>query len=126
MAAKAGRLDEADAARARRPAPARATTPSRSSPRPCSTSRPTSTRARGELAAAAALVADGLAESTAWSARYSWPLMWLGTRISADAAVRARDRHGERRRSVVEAQVPELAPRRRRRRRRPAAAPTAP
>ena len=42
-------------------------------------------RARGDLAAAAAMVADGLAESTAWSARYSWPLIWLGARINADA-----------------------------------------
>jgi DNA-binding CsgD family transcriptional regulator len=52
-------------------------------------------RARGDLAAAAALVADGLAESTAWSARYSWPLIWLGARINADGAERARDRNGD-------------------------------
>ena len=52
-------------------------------------------RARGDLAAAAALVADGLSESTAWSARYSWPLIWLGARINADGAERARDRNGD-------------------------------
>jgi DNA-binding CsgD family transcriptional regulator len=52
-------------------------------------------RARGDLAAAAELVADGLAESTAWWARYSWPLIWLGARITSDEAVRARDRHEE-------------------------------
>ena len=62
-------------------------------------------RARGDLAAAASLVADGLAESTAWSARYSWPLLWLGARISADAAVRARDRH-EDAVAVVDTQIP--------------------
>ena len=52
-------------------------------------------RARGDLAAAAAMVADGLSESTAWSARYSWPLIWLGARINADGAERARDRNGD-------------------------------
>jgi DNA-binding CsgD family transcriptional regulator/tetratricopeptide (TPR) repeat protein len=50
-------------------------------------------RARGDLTAAAELVAIGLAESTAWSARYSWPLIWLGARITGDEAVRAQDRH---------------------------------
>ena len=50
-------------------------------------------RARGDLADATALVAAGLAESTAWSTRYAWPLIWLGARIDADAATRARDRH---------------------------------
>jgi predicted ATPase/DNA-binding CsgD family transcriptional regulator len=49
-------------------------------------------RARGEFAAAGALVLDGLAELTAWSARYAWPLIWLGARIEADSAIRARDR----------------------------------
>ena len=52
-------------------------------------------RARGDLTAAAALVADGLSESTAWSARYAWPLIWLGARINADGAERARDRNAE-------------------------------
>ncbi|MGZ4622715.1 MAG: helix-turn-helix transcriptional regulator [Blastococcus sp.] len=62
-------------------------------------------RAQGDLGAAAALVVDGLAESTAWSARYSWPLLWLGARISGDAAVRARDRHEEPV-AVVDTQIP--------------------
>jgi DNA-binding CsgD family transcriptional regulator/tetratricopeptide (TPR) repeat protein len=52
-------------------------------------------RARSDLKAAAELVADGLAESTAWWARYSWPLIWLGARITGDEAVRARDHHEE-------------------------------
>jgi len=51
-------------------------------------------RLRGDLAGASAQVAAGLADITAaWSARYAWPLIWLGARIDADAAVRARDRH---------------------------------
>ena len=50
-------------------------------------------RAQGDLVAAAEHTAAGLAESTAWSARYSWPLIWIGSRIAADAAVRGRDRH---------------------------------
>jgi DNA-binding CsgD family transcriptional regulator len=49
-------------------------------------------RARGDLATAAAIVLDGLAEMTAWSARYAWPLIWLGARIEADGATLARDR----------------------------------
>jgi DNA-binding CsgD family transcriptional regulator/tetratricopeptide (TPR) repeat protein len=50
-------------------------------------------RASGSLAEAAAQVADGLADiSPAWSARYAWPLVWLGARIDADAAMLARDR----------------------------------
>jgi DNA-binding NarL/FixJ family response regulator len=50
-------------------------------------------RARGDLAAAAALVSQGLAEMTAFAARYAWPLAWLGTRIEADLALAARDRN---------------------------------
>jgi DNA-binding CsgD family transcriptional regulator/tetratricopeptide (TPR) repeat protein len=51
-------------------------------------------RLRGDLVAASAQVARGLADITgAWSARYAWPLIWLGARIDADAAVVARDRH---------------------------------
>ncbi|GAA3173183.1 LuxR family transcriptional regulator [Blastococcus jejuensis] len=50
-------------------------------------------RARGELIAAAELAEAGLAVSTAWSARYSWPLLWLRARTAADAAVRGRDEH---------------------------------
>jgi DNA-binding CsgD family transcriptional regulator/tetratricopeptide (TPR) repeat protein len=49
-------------------------------------------RARGRLDEAARLVADGLAEGNAWSARYAWPLTWLGARVAADAATSARDR----------------------------------
>lgn len=63
-------------------------------------------RARGDLGAAAALIAGGLAESTAWSARYSWPLLWLGMRINADATVRARDRQ-EDPAEIAEARLPE-------------------
>jgi DNA-binding CsgD family transcriptional regulator len=49
-------------------------------------------RARGQLEEAAALVAAGLAEgNAAWFGRYSWPLAWLGARIEADTAARARD-----------------------------------
>jgi DNA-binding CsgD family transcriptional regulator len=49
---------------------------------------------RGDLAAARAAVAGCLPdESFVWAARYIWPLLWLGIRIEADEAVRARDRH---------------------------------
>jgi DNA-binding CsgD family transcriptional regulator/tetratricopeptide (TPR) repeat protein len=48
-------------------------------------------RARGDLAGAVAVVAEGLLQSSAWSIRYVWPLIWLGARIEADAATRARD-----------------------------------
>jgi DNA-binding CsgD family transcriptional regulator/tetratricopeptide (TPR) repeat protein len=49
---------------------------------------------RGDLAAARAAVAECLPdESVVWVARYIWPLLWLGIRIEADEAVRARDRH---------------------------------
>jgi DNA-binding CsgD family transcriptional regulator len=51
-------------------------------------------RAAGDLPGATALVAAALGESTTWSTRYAWPLVWLDTRIAADAAVRARDRQG--------------------------------
>ena len=48
---------------------------------------------RGDLAAARAAVAGSLpAEAFIWAARYAWPLLWLGMRIEADEAVRARDR----------------------------------
>ena len=50
-------------------------------------------RARGDFAAAGSLVAGGLAETSAWSTRYAWPLVWLGARIEADGATSARDRH---------------------------------
>jgi DNA-binding CsgD family transcriptional regulator/tetratricopeptide (TPR) repeat protein len=49
-------------------------------------------RGRGDLAAAAAIVLDGLSEPSVWSNRYAWPLLWLGARVEADAAVLARDR----------------------------------
>jgi DNA-binding CsgD family transcriptional regulator len=49
---------------------------------------------RGDLAAARAAVAECLPdESFVWVARYIWPLLWVGIRIEADEAVRARDRH---------------------------------
>jgi DNA-binding CsgD family transcriptional regulator len=48
---------------------------------------------RGDLAAARAAVAGCLpAEAFVWAARYTWPLLWLGMRVEADQAVRARDR----------------------------------
>jgi DNA-binding CsgD family transcriptional regulator/tetratricopeptide (TPR) repeat protein len=48
---------------------------------------------RGDLAAAREAVTGSLpAEAFAWAARYAWPLLWLGMRIEADEAVRARDR----------------------------------
>jgi DNA-binding CsgD family transcriptional regulator len=50
-------------------------------------------RAAGDLTEAAALVRGGIGETNAWSTRYAWPLLWLGMRIAADTAVRARDRH---------------------------------
>jgi DNA-binding CsgD family transcriptional regulator/tetratricopeptide (TPR) repeat protein len=50
-------------------------------------------RARGNLEAAAQLVSEGLGEITGWSARYAWPLLWLGSRVEADAATHARDRN---------------------------------
>nr|WP_281371620.1 helix-turn-helix transcriptional regulator [Petropleomorpha daqingensis] len=48
-------------------------------------------RARGDLAGAVGVVAEALGQSSAWSVRYMWPLIWLGARIEADAATRARD-----------------------------------
>jgi DNA-binding CsgD family transcriptional regulator len=48
---------------------------------------------RGDLAAARAAVAAGLAGTpVSWAARYAWPLVWLGLRIEADEATRYRDR----------------------------------
>ncbi len=49
--------------------------------------------ARGDLAAArAAVAADLTAEAPSWASRYAWPLVWLGMRVEADEATRARDR----------------------------------
>jgi ATP/maltotriose-dependent transcriptional regulator MalT len=48
--------------------------------------------ARGDLSAARAAVAAGLAAGTpSWASRYAWPLVWLGMRVEADEATRARD-----------------------------------
>ena len=48
----------------------------------------------GDLAAAREAIAAGLADGTfPWAARYVWPLLWLGMRVEADEATRARDRH---------------------------------
>jgi DNA-binding CsgD family transcriptional regulator len=51
-------------------------------------------RARGDLDAATAAVMANLAETPAafWLPRYLSPLLWLGARIDADRATRARDR----------------------------------
>jgi DNA-binding CsgD family transcriptional regulator len=46
---------------------------------------------RGDLPAARDAVAAGLAGGTP-SARYAWPLLWLGMRVAADEATRSRDR----------------------------------
>jgi len=46
---------------------------------------------RGDLPAARDAVAAGLAGGTP-SARYAWPLIWLGMRVEADEATRRRDR----------------------------------
>jgi tetratricopeptide (TPR) repeat protein len=64
------------------------------------------THARGDLASAREQVATGLAPlEQSLLARYAWPLLWLGMRIEADEAARARDRGAE---------VPELSLERRR------------
>jgi DNA-binding CsgD family transcriptional regulator len=48
---------------------------------------------QGDLTAARAKLADGLAAAPIpLSARYVWPLLWLGMRIEADDATRSRDR----------------------------------
>jgi DNA-binding CsgD family transcriptional regulator len=50
-------------------------------------------RVRGDFDAAAALIRSELArQADVWSARYSWPLVWLWARITADRAIWARDR----------------------------------
>jgi DNA-binding CsgD family transcriptional regulator len=50
-------------------------------------------RQGGDLAAAATVTAEALTAMTVWSTRYAWPLIFLGRRIEADGAVRARDRN---------------------------------
>jgi DNA-binding CsgD family transcriptional regulator len=50
-------------------------------------------RLAGDLDGAAAIIAEVLPDDFDTSfVRYSWPLIWLGTRIAADQAVLARDR----------------------------------
>ena len=47
----------------------------------------------GDLAGARQAVTEGLpGMTTPWSARYAWPLLWLGLLIEADDATRYRDR----------------------------------
>jgi ATP/maltotriose-dependent transcriptional regulator MalT len=74
---------------------------------------------RGDLPAARAAVAAGLAGATLRAARYAWPLVWLGMRVEADEATRSRDRRekvpGETARRCAElartaAQLPAAAP----------------
>jgi ATP/maltotriose-dependent transcriptional regulator MalT len=49
---------------------------------------------QGDTAAARGTVMDGLpGAKTEWTARYAWPLLWLGMRVEADDATRHRDRH---------------------------------
>jgi DNA-binding CsgD family transcriptional regulator len=51
---------------------------------------------QGDLPAARDAIAAGLAAGTpTWAARYAWPLLWLGMRVEADEAIRARDRREE-------------------------------
>jgi DNA-binding CsgD family transcriptional regulator/tetratricopeptide (TPR) repeat protein len=51
---------------------------------------------RGDRPAARDTVAAGLVAGPAsWGSRYTWPLLWLGTRIEADEATLARDRREE-------------------------------
>jgi len=50
---------------------------------------------RGDLPAARDAIAAGLAGATLRAARYAWPLLWLGMRVEADAAIRSRDRREE-------------------------------
>jgi DNA-binding CsgD family transcriptional regulator/tetratricopeptide (TPR) repeat protein len=48
---------------------------------------------RGDLVAAREAIATGLAgEPPSSSQRYTWPLLWTGMRVAADAATRHRDR----------------------------------
>ena len=48
---------------------------------------------RGDLAAAWEAVAAGLTgEPPSWEARYAWPLLWAGMRVTAEEAIRFRDR----------------------------------
>jgi DNA-binding CsgD family transcriptional regulator len=50
-------------------------------------------RVRGDFDAAAALIRSELTrQADVWSARYSWPLVWLWARITADHAIWTRDR----------------------------------
>jgi DNA-binding CsgD family transcriptional regulator len=51
-------------------------------------------RAQGDLDTARRVVAEGLEGSVIPLWRYAWPLVWLGTRIEADAATRHRDLRG--------------------------------
>ena len=50
-------------------------------------------RQRGDLTTAAGVTAEALTAMSAWATRYAWPLIFLGRRIEADGAVRARDRN---------------------------------
>jgi DNA-binding CsgD family transcriptional regulator len=50
-------------------------------------------RLAGDLDGAIETIMEALTQdSTLWLARYSWPLVWLGTRIAMDRAILARDR----------------------------------
>jgi DNA-binding CsgD family transcriptional regulator len=54
------------------------------------------TRGRGDLGAALDILRESLRGSATdpITARYSWPVAWLGLRIQAEQAIRARDRRG--------------------------------
>ncbi len=71
--------------------------------------------ARGDLDAARASVRACLTDEAAvWSARYTWPLVWVGLRIEADQAVLARDRRAAvpaaslRQRQILAGLIPDL------------------
>ncbi|GAA0433755.1 hypothetical protein Acor_07990 [Acrocarpospora corrugata] len=50
-------------------------------------------RLAGDLDGGLAIIQDALTlDCTLWLGRYSWPLVWLGTRIAVDRALLARDR----------------------------------
>jgi DNA-binding CsgD family transcriptional regulator len=54
-------------------------------------------RVDGDLTGALDILRPVLRDSDSdpWTSRYNWPLAWLGTRIQADLAIRARDRRGK-------------------------------
>jgi DNA-binding CsgD family transcriptional regulator len=53
-------------------------------------------RAAGDLESARRGIEDALrSDLEGWNSRYGWPLLWLGMRVEADLAERARDQRAE-------------------------------